>query len=591
MNDSNDFEVGDSPNNSKRRRRRAEATVAESRAPLQPNMDAATESTAKRVSRWRPRLPSFVTSWGLAPHFRLFLFLGGTVISLAILLYNESIIRELKEHERIRVNMYAYLYSSLPMVTDQMAEFIFREVISKPRSDFPIIFTDYKGRITDRKGDELPAVEDTSLAARQRLQKVLAAMDTRNEPIPYYLEAVVVGQIYFNEGNAIVADLKGDIATWTGTDLPAIDDTSQAALAQVMTRLEQEQSTTLPLLFKVPIDAFSYLYANDTSFVITDNGGDVVIWYGPELPATADTTQVAIQQVQRLLQTMESRPFKIQAAQYIHYGDSPLIGRVSFALFLLFGAIVLFALVGYMGFRNIRRSEQRSIWVGMAKETAHQLGTPLSSISGWLELINSEIDAASHAVNDKRIQRIGQMTGEMQKDMGRLTQIASRFSQVGSTPELKSEDVCEVLTETVNYFKGRGSQFGRHEIRLELSEVPLVPLNAELMSWVFENLFKNAIDAIGSDTGRIDIHVVSLSDNGTVQITFQDNGCGITPEHLSRIFQPGYSTKKRGWGLGLSFVKRIIEEYHKGYINVIQTRPGEGTTFEIILPMASTRVL
>ena len=586
MDESKDLSTGAGSNSPKRRRRRlGESGGEDPRPPPKPGASASTGVKSGRSTWWR--LPGFVTSWGLAPHFRLFLFVGGTVLSVAILLYNESIIRELKEHERIRVNMYAYLYSSLPMVTDQMAEFIFREVINNPRSDFPIIFTDYKGRITDRKGDDLPAVQDTSQAASRVLEETRAAMDARNEPIPYYLESAVVGQIYFKDGNAVITDLKGDVATWAGKVLPAVDDTSQAALEQILDRLSQSAAFEPPTKFKVSIDAFSYLYFDEASFVITDNAGEVVVWGGQGLPAAEDTTQTARSQVRRLLQTMESRPFKIQAAQYIHYGDSPLIGRVSFALSLLFGAIVLFALVGYMGFRNIRRSEQRSIWVGMAKETAHQLGTPLSSLSGWLELINSEIEVASRDGNDERVQRIGRMAGEMQKDMGRLTQIASRFSQVGSTPELKPEDVRGVLTETVNYFSGRGSQFGRHKIHVNLAEVPLVPLNTELMGWAFENLFKNAIDAIGLQAGVIDIHVLPLPDRAAVQITFQDNGCGIAPEHLSRIFQPGYSTKKRGWGLGLSFVKRIIEEYHKGRINVVQTRPGEGTTFEIILPTAS----
>lgn len=584
MDDSKDFSTDAGANGPKRRRRRlGEVGGEDSRPPLNPNTGGAKSG---RTIWWRLRLPGFVTSWGLAPHFRLFLFLGGTLISVAILLYNESIIQELKEHERIRVHMHAYLFSSLPMVTDQMAEFIFREVINNPRSDFAIIFTDYKGRITDRKGDDLPAVQDTSQVASQVLEETLAAMDARNEPIPYYLESAVVGQIYFKDGNAVITNLKGDVATWGGKDLPAVDDTTQAALDQIVARLGQAAAFDPPTIFKVPIDSFSYLYFNEISFVITDNGDEVVVWDGHGLPDAADTTEAAKGQVKRLSQTMESQPFKIQAAQYIHYGDSSLIGRVSFALSLLFGTIVLFVLVGYMGFRNIRRSEQRSIWVGMAKETAHQLGTPLSSLSGWLELINGEIETAMRQGDDERVQRIGRMAGEMQKDMGRLTQIASRFSQVGSTPELKLGDVRGVLTETVNYFKGRGPQFGRHEIRVDLAEVPLVPLNTELIGWAFENLFKNAIDAIGRQAGIIDIHVLPLPDHDALQITFQDNGCGIAPEHLSRIFQPGYSTKKRGWGLGLSFVKRIIEEYHKGRINVAQTGPGEGTTFEIILPTA-----
>ena len=247
---------------------------------------------------------------------------------------------------------------------------------------------------------------------------------------------------------------------------------------------------------------------------------------------------------------------------------------------------MLFLLVGYIGYRNIKRSEQRSIWVGMAKETAHQLGTPLSSLSGWLELIRHEVEAMPAADRDTRLTHIDQMIGEMQQDMRHLDQIASRFSQIGSVPELQEEDVGAVLEETIDYFRNRGPQFGRHEIAVELrDELPPVHINAELMSWAFENLFKNAIDAMERQTGHMRIRIGLLPEGQAVQITFQDDGRGIEPENIKRIFEPGFSTKKRGWGLGLAFVKRIVEEYHRGQISVVQSAPGAGTTFEIILPV------
>ena len=253
------------------------------------------------------------------------------------------------------------------------------------------------------------------------------------------------------------------------------------------------------------------------------------------------------------------------------------------------GVLLLFLLVGYIGYRNIKRSEQRSIWVGMAKETAHQLGTPLSSLSGWLELIRHEIEGAAREGSDKAVGRIDSMVGEMQQDMRQLDQIAARFSQIGSVPELKEEDVAAVLEETINYFRHRGPQFGRHDIEMErLHDLPPIPINAKLMSWAFENLFKNAIDAMERQTGSVRIRVGFLAETRAVQIMFQDDGRGIEPENIKRIFEPGFSTKKRGWGLGLAFVKRIIEEYHKGKINVVQSAPGAGTTFEVILPLGQS---
>ena len=170
--------------------------------------------------------------------------------------------------------------------------------------------------------------------------------------------------------------------------------------------------------------------------------------------------------------------------------------------------------------------------------------------------------------------------------MRRLDQIASRFSQIGSVPELEEKDVAAVLEETIEYFRRRVPQFGRQEIELEcLGELPLVPINAELMSWAFENLCKNAIDAMDGQTGSLRIRMELLPERRAVQVAFQDDGRGIEPEHVKRIFEPGFSTKKRGWGLGLVFVKRIVEEYHKGKISLVHSAPGEGTTFEVILPL------
>jgi signal transduction histidine kinase len=221
----------------------------------------------------------------------------------------------------------------------------------------------------------------------------------------------------------------------------------------------------------------------------------------------------------------------------------------------------------------------------MAKETAHQLGTPLSSLSGWLELMRGELESAVAAGEQERAARLDQMLGEMQKDLGRLNQIASRFSQIGSVPELKPGDVRAVLMETINYFKSRGPQFGRHQIQVEFGELAPVPLNAELLNWAFENLFKNAVDAMGGKAGTIRIRAGLRPEGDTVQISFQDEGRGIAPENIERVFQPGFSTKKRGWGLGLTFVRRIVEEYHKGKISIVRSAPGEGTTFELLLPV------
>ena len=268
--------------------------------------------------------------------------------------------------------------------------------------------------------------------------------------------------------------------------------------------------------------------------------------------------------------------FRIPTEKFIHFGQSDMIGQISLAPLVSLAVLAVFGLVGYIGFRNIRRGEQRSIWVGMAKETAHQLGTPLSSLAGWLELM-----AGSRGkVPEER----DAIVREMQKDMRRLNQIASRFSQIGSVPELPLTDVGSVITETIGYFSGRGPQFGRHVFEVDLGDLPQVPLNAELMGWAFENLFKNAMDAIGGKEGTIAVRA-RLRDPETVSITVRDNGRGIDADSLARVFQPGFSTRKRGWGLGLAFVKRIVEEYHGGRIQIAHSAAGRGTTFEMELPV------
>ena len=493
-----------------------------------------------------------------------------------------------------------YLFARLhafaisPLASGEQAAFIFQEVINNPNSDFPIIITDHRGDITDWRGGELPVPGDTKPLARQQLKEAMEAMDAGNPPVVFTFHSETVGYYYWDEDHFIITDNAEQpeqrlLVEWVGKGLPALGDTSAVARQQVLElarRLEEEGRKGA---FRVPTEDFSYLYYGAAGFVVADGQGVARAWGGRELPAPGDSSAAArarVETVRRQLALLNERhEFKIPAEMYIHYGNSALVQRVSRAPVWLIGAVLLFALVGYIGLRNIRRSEQRSIWVGMAKETAHQLGTPLSSLAGWLELMRGELESAVAAGDRERAARLDQMLGEMQKDLGRLTQIASRFSQIGSIPELKPGDVQAVLMETVNYFKSRGPQFGRHQIEVEFGELVPVPLNAELLNWAFENLYKNAVDAMGGKAGIIRIRAGLRPEGDTVQISFQDEGRGIAPENIERVFQPGFSTKKRGWGLGLTFVRRIVEEYHKGKISIVHSAPGEGTTFELLLPV------
>ena len=237
-------------------------------------------------------------------------------------------------------------------------------------------------------------------------------------------------------------------------------------------------------------------------------------------------------------------------------------------------AAILFILIGYIGFSQIKKSEQRYIWVGMAKETAHQLGTPLSSLHGWIELLKENPQKLSKALK------------EMDADAQRLSKIALRFSQIGSFPALKETKIVEILKNTVIYFQKRLPQLNKKITILEKYTVsPVVKLNGELFEWVIENLIKNAIDSMEKDSGIITISLEKEADH-YIAIDVSDTGKGINSRDKTHIFKPGFSTKTRGWGLGLSLAKRIIEDYHGGKLFIKETRSGKGSTFRVLLKSA-----
>ena len=252
--------------------------------------------------------------------------------------------------------------------------------------------------------------------------------------------------------------------------------------------------------------------------------------------------------------------------QNIFYRDSILLRKLIFFPYIQLGVIILFILVSYIAFSVSRKAEQNEVWTGMSKETAHQLGTPISSLMGWMELLKqSEMDPA--------------MLREMQKDASRLENITDRFSKIGSKPALKESDLTKILTESLDYMRNRGPK--SVEYLLDIPEKPIrVKLNETLFEWVIENLCKNAADAI-EGSGRVILHAVE-TENGVI-IDVEDSGKGIAKSRFRTVFKPGYTTKKRGWGLGLSLSKRIIESYHHGKIFVFSSDPNDSTILRIIL--------
>lgn len=256
--------------------------------------------------------------------------------------------------------------------------------------------------------------------------------------------------------------------------------------------------------------------------------------------------------------------------QYIYYEDSILLRRLSLYPYVQLSVMVILALIIYLAVVYTKRAEQNRVWVGLSKETAHQLGTPISSLMAWTEYL--EQTGADREV-----------TSEIDKDVKRLSTIADRFSKIGSRPELQLEYVNELVANSLDYMKSRVS--GRVNISMHLSDDDHgVWISRSLFEWVMENLTKNAVDAM-EGAGEIDI--TTGADRDRVWIEVHDTGKGIARKNFKTVFNPGFTTKKRGWGLGLTLVKRIIEEYHGGRIFVKDSEPGHGTTFRIEIPAAS----
>ena len=257
----------------------------------------------------------------------------------------------------------------------------------------------------------------------------------------------------------------------------------------------------------------------------------------------------------------------------IHYGDSELIKQLRFYPYVQLIIAAMFIILGYIGFSSIKRSEQSNIWVGMAKETAHQFGTPISSLMGWLEMLK---------MNYRQPDKVLDTTEEISNDVEKLNKITYRFSKIGAKPELVKKNVMDEIKQVTNYFERRLPQTGKTvELKISGDDQAYAEINSELFEWVVENLIKNALDAIEGTKGKIEISIKEIRRRIEVEVT--DSGKGIEMKRRKDVFRPGYSTKKRGWGLGLSLSKRIIEGYHGGKIFVKSSKPGEGTTFKILL--------
>ncbi|OYU66021.1 MAG: histidine kinase [Cytophagaceae bacterium BCCC1] len=317
--------------------------------------------------------------------------------------------------------------------------------------------------------------------------------------------------------------------------------------------------------------------ANETvpTILVTDGSPNIYL----NIPELEDSTKkwdekekekLLLEKVAEMAEEHKPLEFTVGKSKgYVYYANSTIVKQLSYFPYILIATFLVFGTLAYLTYSSSRKAEQNRVWVGLAKETAHQLGTPISGLMGWIEVlkINPDFDSS-----------IGD---EMLKDISRLETITNRFSNIGSEPTMKEENVGELIESAVEYLKKRISTKINWTLINNLEKPYIHKINKNLIEWVVENLCKNAVDAMGG-IGNLEIKM-NYNSSGKLTMDISDTGKGMTNAVQRKVFNPGFSTKKRGWGLGLTLAKRIIETYHGGQIYVLKSEIGKGTTFRIII--------
>jgi signal transduction histidine kinase len=440
--------------------------------------------------------------------------------------YTEKLFDRLREEERKKVELWAE--AMLRLTSSQTTDLSFLLRVVSDNTTVPVIITDQKGQVRFHRNVDEAILNDTA-----RLRHEVEVMAAMHEPLPITLHGSQKQYLHYKDSKVF-------------TELQEVMDGIISSFI----------SETVMSTAAVPV-------------IYTDSTRTRVIETGNIDPAIAADSLALQARIKAMAQT--NPPIAIdlpgKGRNYIFYEESLVITQLRYYPYVQLGIIALFLLVAYALFSLFRNAEQNQVWVGMAKETAHQLGTPLSSLMAWMELLKSQGTDPT-------------VINEMRKDMDRLEVITERFSKIGSTPDLLPEKLYHVLRATVLYLRPRLPARARIEVLPPTDTELTVPLNRALFSWVVENLIRNAIDAMEGE-GGITLEVIPEGNQVHVDVT--DTGKGIPSSQQRTVFQPGFTTKKRGWGLGLSLSKRIIEQYHGGKIFVKKSAPGKGTTFRITL--------
>lgn len=329
-----------------------------------------------------------------------------------------------------------------------------------------------------------------------------------------------------------------------------------------------ERFNTTDLNAEISLETKIIDYNNNIPMIITDELDNITMWSNLDTVKVKNRTYLT---KQLSLMKNQNTPILVShkkgnGQQFIYYRDSDLLTKLKYYPVALILILILFASVIYLFFKSNKIAEQNKLWTGMAKETAHQIGTPLSSLLAWIEILRLD-NTDENTVK------------EIEKDVHRLNTIAERFSKIGSIPKLKDHNIVEATNNSFNYLKSRSSKQVKFNFKTSNNEIHS-SINLQLYSWVIENLVKNAIDAM-EGKGEIELQISESDKN--VNIAISDTGKGISKNLQQKIFSPGFTTKKRGWGLGLSLAKRIIEDYHNGKISVLKSEVNKGTTFAITL--------
>ena len=357
---------------------------------------------------------------------------------------------------------------------------------------------------------------------------------------------------------------------WNTFDFFQKFKTEERLKMEILASAQKEMATNLDLNASMNLPLKILENNKSIPMILVNNEGEITTWQNLDSIKATDH-QYLFRQLAKM--KSENKPIVIPYYQdqknYIYYRNSDLLNKLKYYPIALILILVLFTSVIYLFFKSNKIADQNKLWTGMAKETAHQIGTPLSSLLGWIELLKIEN-------TDPKI------VTEIENDINRLNTIAERFSKIGSVPELKSTDIDKLTKDSFEYLKSRSSKkiiFNYNGLKTPVN----VLLNAQLYGWVIENLIKNAIDAM---QGKGIISFSFIENSKHIELLIKDNGKGIPSNIKKQIFSPGFTTKKRGWGLGLSLSKRIIEDYHNGKISVKKSELGKGTTFSILLNKA-----